>query len=96
MSRENVLLPGLEQEWRCVCGNDSHSEGFWPCMPDGRYVQPVKDGEWDGIHNKCVRCGRIVDQRTGDVVGRQEDEPCLHCGAYGPDHDEGCSLGAKG
>lgn len=54
-------------DWVCVCGNMPHSDGFYPCLPDGTEVEPLQDGPWDGLY-VCARCTRIVDGDTGEQV----------------------------
>lgn len=53
--------------WVCLCGNTPESEGFDPATEHGDPVEPVET-EWDGIHYRCDRCARVIDQRTGRVV----------------------------
>ncbi len=67
-------------ELMCLCGNDAPNEGFDMSDADGTVIDPPgtvdDDGNernaagWDGIHYRCGRCGRIIDQRDGRVVGR--------------------------
>jgi hypothetical protein len=60
--------PGNEGAWECVCGNKPDSDGFFPCDSDGDEVEPVK-GQWEDLY-VCARCGRIIQQGTLKVVGR--------------------------
>ncbi len=65
----------------CRCGNDATNEGFEMSDAAGNVIAPPgtvdDDGNecnaagWDGIHYWCGRCGRIIDQRDGRVVGRR-------------------------
>lgn len=43
----------------CECGNTPHSNGFYPCLPDGTEVEPVIGGDWDGESYVCGRCGTV-------------------------------------
>lgn len=59
-----------EDDWICLCGNTSHTEGFHPCDADGKDVEP--DNYWSEIY-RCDRCGRII-KITGKIVGQTKDE----------------------
>jgi len=66
-----------QDDWSCICGNFVGGSGFYPCLADGTYVEPLADGPWDGKLVRCDQCGRIMDQSTWDgssvaVVGRIE------------------------
>lgn len=52
----------------CVpgCNNNTRGEGFEPCTPDGIRCAPEKG--WVG-HYLCLRCGRVIEQTTGRVIG---------------------------
>lgn len=52
----------------CLCGNDELTDGFYPCDEQGNEVQP--DDRWNEKLYVCFRCGRIVDQFTGEIVGQ--------------------------
>ncbi|MEV4212621.1 hypothetical protein [Micromonospora sp. NPDC049662] len=65
-------LGNVGGDWICVCGNDPSTDGFETCAPDGREVSPYADGPWDGLHYLCARCGRILIQPSGRVIGRTE------------------------
>lgn len=43
-------------DWECLCGNTSHSDGFFPCDETGIEVEPTLDSDWDGLF-RCIRCG---------------------------------------
>ena len=58
-------------DWVCPCGNEPHMDGFYPYQ-DGTEVEPDVDGPWDEIHYFCGSCNRIIDQRTGRIVGQQD------------------------
>jgi hypothetical protein len=59
--------------WVCLCGNDPTTDGFYPCLPDGRTVEPV-EGVWVEPLYVCARCYRIIEQPTGLVVGLSAPE----------------------
>jgi hypothetical protein len=58
--------------WVCVpeCNNDPRREGFDPADAAGRVV----DEGWDGHTYVCAACGRIFDQRTGEVTGLRKTD----------------------
>lgn len=64
MIAERIAAPAVD-EWTCLCGNVPETDGFWPCTPRGREVEPTLTA-WDGKHVKCLRCRRILDQTTWD------------------------------
>lgn len=70
-------------DWRCPCGNIPESSGFVTCTREGMPVEPLAGGDWDGIHNRCMECGRVIDQHTLLVVRGplSKAEPCIGCGA---------------
>lgn len=53
----------------CQCGNEPYLDGFFPCLTDGTPVEPVIDGNWDGVLYVCAKCYAIYDQDTFDQVG---------------------------
>ena len=55
--------------WVCLCGNTPMSDGFQPCDAEGNEVEPNK-GTWMGLY-VCDRCGRIIRQKTLEVIGRR-------------------------
>jgi hypothetical protein len=59
--------------WVCRCGNAPDTDGFYPCLPDGRTVEPV-EGVWVEPLYVCARCYRIIEQPTGLVVGLSAPE----------------------
>lgn len=61
---EEWITAEAEDAWLCICGNQSHLDGFWPCTADGTEVEPTVDGPWDEKLVLCRRCGRIMDQST--------------------------------
>ena len=42
----------------CECGNETHTDGFYPCLPNGAEVEPSIGSDWDGDY-VCGRCGKI-------------------------------------
>jgi len=51
--------------WICVCLNEPHMDGFFPCDSAGQEMDPV-DG-WTELY-VCHRCGRIIDQGSLKIV----------------------------
>lgn len=46
------------EEWVCECGNESHTDGFYPCDKNGRICEPDLDSDWDGTYI-CDRCSQL-------------------------------------
>jgi len=68
-----------DTDWfKCRCGNEPHSDGFFPCDYDGRIIPPLIDGKWEGHLYVCIRCGRIIEQYTLDVVGVTNEDAAFH------------------
>lgn len=63
---ERIAIDG--DDWRCLCGNTPHTDGFYPCDSAGNRVEPVPEA-WGGLLYVCERCDRIVNQETREVVG---------------------------
>jgi hypothetical protein len=63
-------------EFTCLCGNVAISDGFYPCDSNGVEVEPTIGGDWDQIRYVCMRCGRIIDQNSGEVLGRRKETQC--------------------
>jgi hypothetical protein len=63
---------GNDEAWVCICGNEPQDDGFYPCDREGNEVEPVKG--WEAIW-VCFKCGRIIDQHTLEVVGRNPNPP---------------------
>ena len=61
---------GSRDAWICICGNEPHSDGFYPCNETGDEVEP-KSG-WKGLY-VCHRCGRIIEQDSLAVIGRKTE-----------------------
>lgn len=62
---------GTPDAWVCLCGNETHLDGFFP-YHDGREVEPDVDGPWDGERFFCARCNRVITQGTLEVVERPD------------------------
>jgi hypothetical protein len=58
---------GNEEAWICICGNTPSSDGFYPCDEKGNEMEPVAG--WNDLY-VCARCGRIIHQRSLEVVGQ--------------------------
>jgi len=39
----------------CQCGNQPHTDGFYPCDSNGTEIEPTLDSDWDGLYI-CPRC----------------------------------------
>lgn len=68
----------IGDEWHCRCGNQPHTDGFYPCLRTGRYVEPTEDAWTDGSLYRCSRCDAIIDfdtqTDTGTIVGQTAAE----------------------
>jgi len=42
----------------CECGNDTRSDGFFPCDSEGNEMEPTLDSDWDGLY-LCPPCGQL-------------------------------------
>ena len=66
----------IGDEWHCRCGNQPHTDGFYPCLQTGQYVEPTKETWTDGDLYRCARCDAIIhfDSLTdiGKIVGQTE------------------------
>ena len=73
MEKEHITHEaGGDDEWLCICGNRPISDGFFTCDSEGNEVEPTPK-DWTTNWYVCGRCGRIIDQNTLEVVGRNED-----------------------
>jgi len=54
--------------WICVCGNEPHSDGFYPCDETGNEMEPVSG--WNGLY-VCHGCGRIIQQDSLEIIGQK-------------------------
>ena len=64
------------EDWICICGNRPTSDGFYPCDSDGNEVDPTF-ADWKTNWYVCLRCGRMIDQDTLEVVGRTQEVKLL-------------------
>jgi hypothetical protein len=58
---------GNAEAWICICGNRPNYDGFFPCNQNGDEMNPGKG--WEDLY-VCGRCGRIINQHSLEVVGR--------------------------
>jgi len=65
---------GSNEAWICICGNEPSEDGFSPCDEKGNEVEPVAG--WGGLY-VCFRCGRMIDQVSLRVVGRNPQPKML-------------------
>ncbi len=65
---------GNEEAWICVCGNRPESDVFFPCDRNGDEMEPVKG--WEDLY-VCRRCGRIINQHSLEVMGRNPKSKML-------------------
>lgn len=56
--------------WVCLCGNEPDRFGFYSCDRTGAEVEPT-EAEWPEPLYVCERCGRIIEQESGLVVGHR-------------------------
>ena len=58
-----------DSEWAtCLCGNEPHKAGFYPCTVDGLIVEPTPE-EWTTNLYVCSDCGLYFDNDTLAIVG---------------------------
>jgi len=62
--------------WICICHNVPSGDGFFPCDSEGNEVEPTAM-HWKTNWYVCARCGRMIDQVTLMVVGRNEHPKLL-------------------
>ena len=60
---------GNDEAWICICDNTPSGGGFYPCDEKGNEVEPVEG--WNGLY-VCADCGRIIEQRSLEVVGQNQ------------------------
>ena len=61
----------------CECGNETYTDGFYPCFPDGTEVEPTIDSGWSG-HYICLRCGKVETLILNDpLVGTPHAGPAI-------------------
>jgi len=65
---------GNDEAWVCVCKNTPCGGGFFPCDEAGNEMDPIAG--WKDLY-VCADCGRIIDQRTLQIVGRNPNAVLL-------------------
>jgi hypothetical protein len=63
---------GHPDEWICLCDNTSFADGFATCDSKGEEMEPDIDSDWNGLY-VCVRCDRIINGDTREVVGQRAE-----------------------
>jgi hypothetical protein len=63
-------------DWRCQCGNQPHTDGFYPRLKTGKIVDATGE-EWrDGDLYRCARCDAIIEfdaiANRGEIVGKTD------------------------
>jgi len=78
------LIVTSEDTALCICGNETHKDGFYSSDPDGMIREDLygPESEWDGTTTTCLRCGRTFDWTTGEVLGRTSPEIVAGALAY--------------
>jgi hypothetical protein len=72
MEKERITHESHDKDaWICICGNQPTLQGFYSCNKEGVPVEP--DERWTTNWYVCDRCGRIIDQATLAVVGRNKE-----------------------
>ncbi len=66
---------GSDESWICICGNRPDSDGFQPCNANGNEIEPLAGSDWDNLY-VCCRCGRIIQEKTLEVIGRKACNVC--------------------
>jgi len=67
---------GYPDAWVCVCKNTPVDHGFFPCDKNGNEMEPLKGSDWNGLY-VCANCGRIINQSTLEVVGKNPNTKVL-------------------
>jgi hypothetical protein len=65
------------EAWVCTCGNEPTEDGFYPCNARGNEVRPTPEN-WKEPLYVCARCGRIIHQKTLEVIGQNYFPHFLH------------------
>lgn len=60
--------------WHCICKNTPCGGGFYPCNEKGDEMEPVEG--WNNLY-VCADCGRIINQDTLEVMGRNPNPVLL-------------------
>jgi hypothetical protein len=75
ISKERITHEeGNDEAWVCLCKNTPVSQGFYPCDKDGNEVEPTAG--WDNLY-VCAQCGRIINQKNLEVIGRAAEYHAL-------------------
>lgn len=53
-----IITHESDTDWVCVCGNEPHTDGFFPCDKNGNEMEPTLDSDWEGLY-LCPRCGQL-------------------------------------
>ena len=70
MSKEFITHePGNDEAWICICGNMPISDGFFTCDEAGDEMEATVGSSWNSLY-VCAHCGRIIHQKTLEVVGQ--------------------------
>lgn len=64
------LSAEYEDAWECACGNRPDLDGFYPCDPTGREVEPDPGSDWDVKLLYCADYGLVMDQSTYDSTSQ--------------------------
>ena len=56
----NWITQDTDGELHCACGNDSSSEGFYPCDTQGKQVEPTAKDRPVPLY-VCGACGAIIE-----------------------------------
>jgi hypothetical protein len=71
MNKEYIKYERRDKDaWVCVCGNTPTSDGFQPCDKAGNEMEPTIGSDWNDLY-VCDRCGRIIRQKTLEVIGHR-------------------------
>ena len=74
MTIEYVTIDGITgavaDTVTCLCGNEPHIDGFYPCLSTGEVIEP--EGYWDEALYYCESCHRIINMITGAVTGQAD------------------------
>ena len=62
------ILETMHGQWECRCGNTERYEGFACCDDQGLVVERAL-GPWDGRTSICLRCCRIINGDTLEIIG---------------------------
>jgi hypothetical protein len=78
MTMKEYITRGLDDDadWICICGNETGHSGFLACDSAGNEMRPSADSDWNDLY-VCGKCGRIIDQNTLEVVGRNPNPVLL-------------------